>query len=99
MSVAPHSTSPNNPARYDLDDPEYWEIKPLGWRLIFSDRLLWLAIGLSFAAHLLLLAPRYSIRMPHHGDHAVTVFFRAGGESKSPPSLPPTPTSSRLTML
>ena len=59
MSAAPHTTSPS-PSQ-TRDDQDHWQIKPLGWRLIFTDRLLWLAVGLSFAAHLVLLAPQYGV--------------------------------------
>ena len=77
MSVAPPSTSP---MLQPHDDQEHWEIKPLGWRLLLTDRLLWLAIGLSFAAHLLLLAPQYGIKLPQHGDQSLTVSFHAASQ-------------------
>ena len=78
MSVAPHITSLRHaPAQ---NDQEHWPIKSLGWRLIFTDRLLWLAIGLSFVAHLVLLAPQYGIKIPQRGDNSLTVSFRAANQ-------------------
>ena len=78
MSVAPPTSSP---ALQSHEDPELWEIKPLGWRALFSDRLLWLAVTLSFLAHLILLAPHYGIKLPQHGDDPLVVSFRAAGQS------------------
>lgn len=78
MSAAPHTTSPS-PSQ-TRDDQDHWQIKPLGWRLIFTDRLLWLAVGLSFAAHLVLLAPQYGIRIPQRGDTSLIVSFRAANQ-------------------
>lgn len=78
MSVAPPPTSlmpqPN-------DDQESWEVKPLGWRLLLTDRLLWFAIGLSFAIHMVLLAPKYGLKIPRQGDKSLTVSFRAASQS------------------
>ena len=77
MSAAPTSTpTQNQPA-----DQESWSPKPLGWRLLFSDRLLWIALGLSFVAHLFILAPRYGIKLPERGDKSITVSFRAASQS------------------
>lgn len=72
MSAAPSSS----PSTQPHDDQEHWEIKPLGWRLFFTDRLLWLALGLSLVAHLVLLAPQYGITLPQRGSNSVTVSFR-----------------------
>ena len=78
MSVAPNST----PHRTQLtDDQEAWSPKPLGWRLLFSDRLLWLALGLSFVGHLIVLAPRYGIKLPERGEQSLTVSFRAASQA------------------
>lgn len=52
----------------------------MGWRALFSDRLLWLAITLSFFAHLILLAPHYGIKLPKRGDAALLVSFRAASQ-------------------
>ncbi len=93
MTVAP-STSPMPQPH---DNPEHWEIKPLGWRLFFNDRLLWLAIGLSFAVHLVVLAPQYGIKIPKRGDNAVTVSFRAASQpmAHQTPAQPPAKTERR----
>jgi len=64
-----------------VDDQETWSPKPLGWRLLFNDRLLWVALGLSFIAHIFILAPRYGIRLPERGDKSLTVSFRAASQS------------------
>lgn len=77
MPVAPPTIS-QMPQPHD--DPEHWEIKPSGWRLLFTDRLLWLAVGLSFAVHLVLLAPQYGIKLPQRGSNSVTVSFRAAAQ-------------------
>ena len=42
MPVAPPTLPPTSQPH---TDPEHWEIKPLGWRSLFTDRLLWLAIA------------------------------------------------------
>jgi len=60
--------------------PEHWSPKPLGWRLLFHDRLLWLALGLSLVAHVILLAPRYGITLPERNDRAINVTFRAASQ-------------------
>lgn len=74
MSVAPPTIPPiSQPAA----DQEHWVPKPLGWRLLFSDRLLWVAVGVSFVAHLILLAPQYGIKIPQRGDKSLWVSFRA----------------------
>ncbi|MBU3657996.1 MAG: energy transducer TonB [Rhodocyclaceae bacterium] len=73
MTVAP-PTSP--PMPQPPEDQEHWIPKPLGWRLIFSDRLLWIAVGLSFVAHLILLAPQYGIKVPQRGDKSLWVSFK-----------------------
>lgn len=82
MSLAPHPTSPahHSPNARGHLDPEHWAIKPLGWRLIFTDRLLWLAVGLSFALHLVLLAPKYDIKIPQRGDKSLIVSFRVASQ-------------------
>lgn len=85
MSAAPHSTPsspdwPGSPNSLAHHGPEHWQIKALGWRSIFSDRLLWLAIGLSFAIHLVLLAPQYGIKIPQRGDTSLMVSFRAASQ-------------------
>ncbi len=76
MSVAPASTQ----SHASSGPRERWFPKPLGWRLLLSDRLLWLAVGLSFLAHLVLLAPRYGIQLPQPGDKSLTVSFRTLGQ-------------------
>ena len=78
MSAAPKSTLHN---AQPVDDPEPWSPKPLGWRLLFNDRLLWVALGLSFVAHIIILAPRYGIKLPERGDKSLTVSFRAASQS------------------
>lgn len=90
MSEAPHTTSPTSSQAQD--DQDHWQIKPLGWRLIFTDRLLWLAVGLSFAAHLVLLSPQYGIRIPQRGDSSLIVSFRAANQpmARSAASQPAT---------
>ncbi len=77
MSVAPLPTH----SRPSSGSRERWFPKPLGWRLLLSDRLLWLAVGISFLAHLILLAPRYGIQLPQPGDKALMVSFRTLGQS------------------
>ena len=62
-------------------EPEQWSPKPLGWRLLFNDRLLWLALGLSFIAHLVILAPRYGIRLPERSDKSLNVSFRTANHA------------------
>lgn len=64
-----------------MGDQEPWSPKPLGWRLLFTDRLLWIALGLSFIAHLVILAPRYGIKLPERGDKSLTVSFRAATQA------------------
>lgn len=61
-------------------EPEHWAPKPLGWRLLFNDRLLWLALTVSAIAHLVLLAPRYGIRLPERSDKSLNVSFRAASQ-------------------
>lgn len=78
MSVAPNST-PH--CSQPTDDQDPWSPKPLGWRLLFSDRLLWLALGLSFLGHLIVLAPRYGIKLPERGDKSLTVSFRTASQT------------------
>lgn len=95
MSVAPHSTSP---ALQSPEDPELWEIKPLGWRSLFSDRLLWLAITLSFLAHLILLAPHYGIKLPQRGDTPLLVSFRTASQPIAHNTPAPTQTTSKATV-
>lgn len=70
MTVAPPTPQPP-------EDQEHWVPKPLGWRLIFSDRQLWMAVGASFIVHLFLLAPQYSIKIPQRGDKSLWVSFRS----------------------
>lgn len=77
MSVAP-PTLPPMPQPHA--NPEHWEIKPLGWRSLFTDRLLWLGIGLSLVAHLVILAPHYGIKLPQRGSNSVTVSFRTASQ-------------------
>ncbi|MFM8339207.1 MAG: cell envelope integrity protein TolA [Fluviibacter sp.] len=54
-----------------------------------SDRLLWLAIGLSCLVHLILLAPQYGIRIPQRGDKSVMVSFHAIKQSMPHATQPP----------
>lgn len=77
MSVA---TDPTPHRLQPIDDPDTWSPKPLGWRLLFSDRLLWVALGLSVVAHLIILAPRYGIQLPERNDKSLTVSFRAASQ-------------------
>jgi TonB family protein len=78
MSAAPKSIfAPAQP----MADQNSWSPKPLGWRLVFNDRLLWIALGLSFIAHIVILAPRYGIKLPERGDKSLTVSFRAASQS------------------
>ena len=88
MPVVP----PTPPISQPVADQEHWVPKPLGWRLMFSDRLLWMAIGLSFIAHLILLAPQYGIKLPQHVDRPLSVSFRAlsqpmGRTLEQPPAM------------
>jgi protein TonB len=78
MSAAPKSTTTH---LEPVDDQESWSPKPLGWRLLFNDRLLWIALGLSFIAHIIILAPRYGIKLPERGDKSLSVSFRAASQS------------------
>jgi len=78
MSAAPESTLHNT---RPVDDQDPWSPKPLGWRLLFNDRLLWVALGLSFIAHIVILAPRYGIKLPERGDKSLTVSFRAASQT------------------
>lgn len=55
-------------------------MKPLGWRSLFTDRLLWLAVGVSLLAHLVILAPHYGIKLPQRGSNSVTVSFRTANQ-------------------
>ncbi len=66
-----------------MADQDSWSPKPLGWRLLFNDRLLWIALGLSFIAHIVILAPRYGIKLPERGDKSLTISFRAASQSIS----------------
>jgi TonB family protein len=61
-------------------EPEPWTPKPLGWHLLFSDRLLWLSLGISFIAHLIILAPHYGIHLPERSDRSMNVTFRAASQ-------------------
>ncbi len=85
MSVVPH-TPPLQPTP---NGQEPWLLKPNGWRALLSDRLLWLAIGLSCLVHIVLLAPQYGIRIPQRGDKSVTVSFRAIKQSVPQATQPP----------
>ena len=77
MSAAPkRASTPTRP----LADHDSWSPKPLGWRLLFNDRLLWIALGISFVAHIFILAPRYGIRLPERSDKSLTVSFRAASQ-------------------
>ena len=78
MSAAPKSTYTQAQPMADQDS---WSPKPLGWRLLFNDRLLWMALGLSFIAHIVILAPRYGIKLPERGDKSLSVSFRAASQS------------------
>lgn len=73
MSVA----QPIPPMQQTPNDQEPWPLKPVGWRALLSDRLLWLAIGVSFLVHLVLLAPQYGIKIPQRGDKSVLVSFHS----------------------
>lgn len=86
MSVVPSSS----PIPQPHDDQEHWAIKPLGWRLFFSDRLLWLALGVSIVAHLILLAPQYDIKLPQRGSNSVTVSFRTANQAVTRAATEPT---------
>lgn len=55
-------------------------MKPLGWRSLLADRLLWLAVGISLVAHLVILAPHYGIKLPQRGSNSVTVSFRTASQ-------------------
>ncbi|MFW9610682.1 MAG: TonB family protein [Fluviibacter sp.] len=88
MPVAPPTLPPTSQPH---TDPEHWEIKPLGWRSLFTDRLLWLAIGISFVAHLVILAPHYGIKLPQHGSKSVTVSFRMASQPMAHPAANQTP--------
>lgn len=68
---------PSPPMQQNLNRQAPWYLKPVGWRALLSDRLLWLAIGLSFLVHLIVLAPQYGIRIPQQGDKSVLVSFHA----------------------
>ncbi len=61
-------------------EPEHWSPKPLGWHLLLSDRLLWLALGISFVLHLIILAPHYGIQLPERSDRPINVTFRAASQ-------------------
>ena len=80
MSVVP----PTSPIQRTPNGQEPWHLKPVGWRALLSDRLLWLAIGLSFLVHLILLAPQYGIRIPQRGDKSVLVSFHTLQKSVAP---------------
>ena len=80
MSAAPKSTLNN---AQPVDDQEPLSSKSPCWRQLFSDRLLWTALGLSFIAHFLVLAPRYGIKLPEHSDKSLAVSFRTVGQSDS----------------
>ena len=78
MSAAPKSAFTQT---QPIADPDAWSPKPLGWRLLFNDRLLWIALGISFIAHIFILAPRYGIKLPERSDKSLTVSFRAASQS------------------
>lgn len=80
MSVAPHTTFLAQPP---TGDQEPWAPLPLGWRLLITDHLLWLALGLSLIIHLLLLAPHYAVRTPQGGEQTLTVSFRDSPKTTS----------------
>lgn len=82
MSVA-HPTPPLQPTP---DGQEPWILKPVGWRALLSDRLLWLAVGISFLAHLILLAPQYGIKLPKRGDNSVMVSFKTMAQATTRPN-------------
>lgn len=69
-------------------EPEHWSPKPLGWRLLFNDRLLWLALGLSAIAHVILLAPRYGIKLPERNERAINVTFRTASQPMARATTP-----------
>jgi protein TonB len=71
-------------------EPEHWSPKPLGWRLLFNDRLLWLALGLSVVAHIVLLAPRYGIKLPERSDRTINVTFRTASQPIARAAAPDT---------
>ncbi len=73
MSAAP----PIPPMQQNPSDQAPWRLKPVGWRALLSDRLLWLAIGLSLLVHLILLAPQYGIRIPPRGAKSGRVSFHS----------------------
>ena len=87
--------SPSSPL--GSGEPEQWSPKPLGWRLLLSDRLLWLALGLSVVVHIVLLAPRYGIKLPERSDRAVNVTFRAASQpiSRAPSAKAKAPVRER----
>jgi protein TonB len=87
MTVAPPTSTP--PMPQPPEDQEHWIPKPLGWRLIFSDRLLWMAIGASFIVHLFLLAPQYGIKIPQRGDKSLWVSFRSLSQPMTRKAPPP----------
>ena len=80
-----------------MADRESWSPKPLGWRLLFNDRLLWIALGVSFIAHILILAPRYGIKLPERGDKSLSVSFRAANQSITRTNVGAQPTSTVVT--
>lgn len=82
MSVA-SNPPPTKPAS---SDQEQWILKATGWRALLSDRLLWLAIGVSALMHLILLAPQYGIKIPQRGDKSVMVSFRALNQPMTHPA-------------
>jgi len=77
MSVA----HPIPPMQQTPNDQEPWPLKPVGWRALLSDRLLWLAVGVSFLVHLIVLAPQYGIKLPQRGDKSVLVSFHSLNQS------------------
>lgn len=94
MSAAPKSTTIHT---QPVDDQETWSPKPLGWRLLFNDRLLWIALGVSFVAHILILAPRYGIKLPERGDKSLSVSFRTASQSIARTNVGAQPTSAVAT--
>lgn len=87
MSVA----RPTPPMQPMPSGQEPWILKPVGWRALLSDRLLWLAVGVSFVTHLILLAPQYGIKLPKRGDNSVMVSFKTMTQATTRPNRPNSP--------
>jgi len=68
-------------------EPEHWAPKPLGWHLLITDRLLWLALGISMTVHLVILAPHYGIHLPERSDRPINVTFRTASQPISTPKM------------